>query len=86
MNAKEKIECLCGDYIASLVKPLGSAVGESEEGSEEEEEEIDVSVKETRILFKMDGFSAKKTASQILSIAALVIELLDSKYIEVNLL
>jgi len=84
MNAKEKIECLCGDYIASLVKPLGSVVRESEE--EEEEEEMDVSVKETRVLFKMDGFSAKKTTSQILSIAALVIELLDSKHIEANML
>ena len=34
MNAKEKIECLCGDFIASLVKPLEKAVLGAEEDKE----------------------------------------------------
>lgn len=65
MNAKEKIECFCGDYIASIVQ--------ASEGDE-------CLVDEThRIQFSSNTYSAKKITSQFLSIAALVIELLHGK-------
>lgn len=61
MNAKEKIERLCGDFIASITY----------------ERDPNASEDETKVLFALNTYSAKKHASQLLSIAALVIELLN---------